>query len=64
MELSEKLDVLRVKAGDVLVLRMTERVPAEGIEQMRAECQVATDRLGVKFVILDERLEVVAVQEA
>jgi hypothetical protein len=51
------------RPGDVIVLRFTRPMPVEAYDRMVKLAQKFTEETGVKFVLLDESIEVVGREE-
>lgn len=55
-------EVLRMKPGDVLVVRPKSLMPMEALLRLREELDAVVANTGVHIVVIDPGLEMVAVQ--
>lgn len=59
----KKIEALRVKKGDVLILRLTQHVPADVLQRTAQDFRDIADHSGLKIMLLDCGVEVAAVVE-
>lgn len=62
-KLVKEIECLRVKPGDVLVMRLTQPASLEHVEKLAHQMRLAEGKAAIKFVLLSHDLEPVAVQD-